>query len=306
MSGTLESQCIRLEVISAKNLEISSNRIPASISSHTSPALTIEIRVSYELDRMLGNGEVIGKLETSWDELLDHGDETFELSLPPVRGAHPSLTVKAVVVHACENQDITLFDSLVDCEVARGTDAGHARFAEYMSSGTASYLDDAVEHFQLVLERCPVGHPDHAAALTNLAWARLEGYIRQGPQDIDNITSLFREALALRPHGHPDFALSLHRLIQASNRRYKEGAHCQGTYLRSIGLGSEVDYVILQCNTLPIEASNEGIHHRRNVLEHCPAITLYEEALRLRPVGHENVIFHWATSREDSHITHFD
>ncbi|KAG2142432.1 CHAT domain-containing protein [Suillus clintonianus] len=192
------------------------------------------------------------------------------------------------VVHTFDNLDGSLFDVLVDCEIARDTDAGHARFAIYMTRKGVSHLNNAVKQFQLVLACCPVGHPDHAAALTNLAWARLRGYIRQDLQDIDNITSLFREVLALRPQGHPDRALSLYCLILALNWCHdrEDTAVCihesaqlcckllplcpEGTYLRSIGIDSEVDYVILQCNTLPIEASNEGIHLRRNVLELCP------------------------------------
>jgi hypothetical protein len=48
-------------------------------SSHTLPALSVEIRASYEAGRILGSGEVIGKrkLHMSWDELLNHGDEPF-------------------------------------------------------------------------------------------------------------------------------------------------------------------------------------------------------------------------------------
>jgi hypothetical protein len=46
-------------------------------ASHASPAFSVEIRASYEADRMLGSGEVIGKIRVSWDELLDHGDEPF-------------------------------------------------------------------------------------------------------------------------------------------------------------------------------------------------------------------------------------
>ncbi|KAG2116270.1 hypothetical protein DEU56DRAFT_919249 [Suillus clintonianus] len=110
---------------------------------------------------------------------------SFELSFPPVRGVHLSLTLKTAVVHACDNQDGALVDSLVDCEIARETDAGPARLARYMSSGTDSHLNDAVEHFQLVLDQRPVGHPDRAAALTNLAWVRLQAYIQKDHQDID-------------------------------------------------------------------------------------------------------------------------
>ncbi|KAG2123286.1 CHAT domain-containing protein [Suillus clintonianus] len=321
MPGIAEIQSIRLEVISGRNLKVPSKRMPAGIyisinvdstrrwkstvrvlssdksvacgdtvtlSSHESPALSVEIRAPYEVDRMLGNGEVIGQLHTSWDELLDRGDEPFELSFPPVHDVNPSLTLKAAIVHACDNQDSALFDSLVDCQIARETDAGHARYAEYRTTKTISHLNHALQHFQLVLDRCPVDHPDHAAALTNLAWARLQGYIRNDLQDIDTTTSLFHKALALRPQGHPDHALSLYHLIFALNWRYSKERTAvyihkslqlcckllplcpEGTYLRSTSVDREVDYAISGCNKLPIDASDEGIHLRRVVLELCP------------------------------------
>lgn len=75
---------------------------------------------------MLGSGEVIGKLQTSWDELLDHGDEPLNISFPSVCDVHPSLTLKTAVVHACDDQDRALSDSLAECEIAQDTDAGHA------------------------------------------------------------------------------------------------------------------------------------------------------------------------------------
>ncbi|KAG2123284.1 CHAT domain-containing protein [Suillus clintonianus] len=321
MPGSAEIQSIRLEVIGGQNLQIPSHRMSAGIyisinvdsrrrwksairvlssdksvawgdsvtlSSHESPALSMEIRASFELDRTLGSGEIIGRLQTSWDELLGHGDEQFELSFPPVRGVTPSLTLKATVVHASDDQDGTLLDSLVDCEIARETDAGHVRFTRYMRHKWVCQLNDAVERFQLVLDRCPVDHPDHAAALTNLARARLLGYIRNDLQDIDSTTSLFREALALRPQGHPNHTLSLFHLIFALNWRYSKERTAvfiheslqlcckllplcpEGTYLRSIGVDDAVDYVIDECNDLPIDASDEDIHLRRVVLELCP------------------------------------
>ncbi|KAG1747017.1 CHAT domain-containing protein [Suillus occidentalis] len=337
MSGTSESQCIRLDVISGETLRVPSGRISAgiyvsikigsrrrwksaikvlssegsvtwrdtvtlyslcrfanAISSHASTALSVEIRASYELGRMLGSGEVIGKLQMSWDELLGHGDEPFSLSFPPVRDVHPSLTLKTTAVaHACEDQDSALFDllvteyqrqSLVGCKIARDTDAGHARLAEYMTSDTVSHLNDAVQHFQLVLDQCPVGHPDHGVALTNLASARLRGYTQNHLQDIDTTISLFREALALRPQGHPDHASSLLSLIRALTWRYgkestvvdiHESAQLcckllplcpEGTYLRSMGVDTFVGHVI---DRLPIDASYEGIHLRRSMLELC-------------------------------------
>ncbi|KAG2341463.1 hypothetical protein BDR05DRAFT_1001580 [Suillus weaverae] len=322
MYGSLESRYIRLDVISGKSLQVPSERIPAGIyisinddprrcwksvisvlsseesaawgdtvtlSSQASHAFSVEIRASYEADRMLGSGEVIGKFALSWDDLLNHGDEPFDISFPPVHDVHPSLKLKTAFVHTCDDLDSVLSDSLVDCGIARDTDAGHAQFAKYVKSKRVSHLHTAVEHFQLVLDQCPVGHPDHAAALTNLAWARLQGYIRSDLQDIDRITSLFREALALRPQRHPDRSISLHNLAIALSWRYDKKSTAadiceaaqlyhellplcpEGTYHRSIVEGPDgVDYVIGECNNLPTDASEEGIYLRRVVLELCP------------------------------------
>ncbi|KAG1775489.1 CHAT domain-containing protein [Suillus placidus] len=321
MPGSCEGQCIRLELIRLNDLPLPSDRIPAgfyvsvnvdlrrrwkspvrvlssdeaellgdvvTLSLCDVPELSVEIKVSYELGRMLGSGEVVGKLETSWDELLNH-DEPFELSFPSICGDHPSLTLKATVVHPCDDQDAALSDVLVDCEIARDTDAGHAQFAEYMTSENVSHLNAAVEHFQLVLDQCPVSHPDRAAALTNFAYARLQGYIRNDLQDIDTTTSLFREALALRPQPHPDHPLSLYNLIDALTWHHnkestasdiREAAQLyhellplciEGTYLRSVAAGENgVGYVIRGCNNLPIDASDEDICLRRVVFELCP------------------------------------
>ncbi|KAG1738607.1 CHAT domain-containing protein [Suillus paluster] len=319
---SLEGQSITLEIISGQNLAVPSERIPASIYvsikpdqtrcwksgvrvlssdksvawgdtvtllSHVSPKLSVEIRASFELGRTLGNGELIGKRKTSWDKLLAHGNEPFDLSFPPVRGVRPSLRLKVAFVHACGNDDSGQFDSIIDCETTRRTDAGHARYAEYVASRSVSHLNDAVEDFQFILERCPVGHPDRAAALTNLAWARLKGYARKDLQDIDSTTSLFRDALALRPQDHPNHPFSVYCLTEALNWRYdrecatadiSESAQLyhdllplcpEGTHLRSIAVGKDgVDYAIDGCNYLPVDASDADIHLRRIVLELCP------------------------------------
>ncbi|KAG2139840.1 CHAT domain-containing protein [Suillus bovinus] len=265
---------------------------------------------------MLGGGEVIGELEVSWDELLDHGDEPFDLSCPHVRGVQPSITLKVAVVHACDNQNDTLFDSLVDGNIFRDTDAGHAQFATYVTSKNDSHLHDAVQHFQSVLDQCPVSHPDHATALTNLAWARLRGYILNDLQDIDTTTSLFRVALALRPQPHPDHLLSLYNLTEALTWRHnkkstaadiREAAYLyyellplcpEGTYLHSIAAGNNgVDYVIGGCNNFPKDPSDEGIHLRRVILELCPlghklrprALDRFAQAVEARYYQHGSI-----------------
>ncbi|KAG1819310.1 CHAT domain-containing protein [Suillus subaureus] len=370
MTSTSGGQSIRLEVISGNNISVPSGRIPAGIyvsvnvnprrcwkstarvlssddsvawgdtvilSRDTLPTrLSLEIRASFELGRMLGDGEVISKLETSWNELLDHGDEPFDLTFLPAdddddgdgdddenddedkddddddddededdeddddddgdddgdednddddENVYPSLTLKATVVCA---QGIEL-DSVTGSEIACRTDAGHMQFAKYMTDENESDLKNAVQHFQFVLDRCPVGHPDHAAALTNLAWACLKGYICKDLQDIDSTIFLFRDALALCPQGHPDRASSIYHLTEALTWRYiKQDTPAdihesvqlyhellplcpEGTYLRNIAAGDDgVDYVINACNNLPTDASDEGIQLRRVVLELCP------------------------------------
>ncbi|KAG1730546.1 CHAT domain-containing protein [Suillus paluster] len=206
-----------------------------------------------------------------------------DLSFSPIRGVRPCLTLKATSVHAYGNEDTGLIDSIIDSEITRRTDAGHARFQKYMKSEHTPHLNGSVNHFRWVLDQCPVGHPDRAAALTNLAWVCLQGYIQEDLLDIDSTTALLREALALRPHGHPDHPLSLYHLTEALNwchddqdtttaiRECAPLYHELGTYFCSITAGDKlVDYVIQACNDLPTDTSDEGIQLRRIVLENCP------------------------------------
>ncbi|KAG1814010.1 CHAT domain-containing protein [Suillus subaureus] len=212
----------------------------------------------------------------SWDELLDHGDEPFALAFPPVCDVYPSLTLKATIVHACNNQEGALSDSLVDCKIARDTDTGHAQFAAYVTSKTVSHLNDAVQHFQLVLDQCLISHPDHATALTNLAYARLRGYICNDLEDIDTPTSLFREVLALRPQCHPDHPLSLYNLTEALTWRHNKKSTaadiCESAklYHELLPLCPEDTYLHSIASRGKWYESDEGIHLRRVVLELCP------------------------------------
>ncbi|KAG1761111.1 hypothetical protein EDD22DRAFT_954350 [Suillus occidentalis] len=113
--------------------------------------------------------------------------------IPPIRGIHPSLTLKATNLQPCDTHESSLLN------IVRTTDAGHVQFATYVTNKTVSHLNDAVQIF---------------TALTNFAWARLQDYIRKDIQDIDAITSLSREALALRPQGHLDHPLFIYHLTE--------------------------------------------------------------------------------------------
>jgi hypothetical protein len=162
------------------------------------------------------------------------------------------------------------------------------------------------------MDRCPVGRLDRATALTNFAWARLIGYIRNDLQD-DITISLFHEALVLRPQRNPDHLLSLHILTKALTWRHKKKNTAadiheavqlyhellplcpEGTSLRSIAAGENgVDYVIDQCISLPTDASDEGIHFRRVVLELCPL------GHQLRPGALSSVLCSRFTQTQDN------
>lgn len=126
----------------------------------------------------------------------------------------------------------------------------------HMRRSRQSRLNDSLQHLQLVLNRCPVSHPDHTTALTNLAYVCLQGYIRNGFQGINTIVSHFRDALALRPQHHPDHHLSLYNLATTLTWRHnkkravvdiREAARLyhellllcpKDTYLRSIAAGA--------------------------------------------------------------------
>ncbi|KAG1741437.1 uncharacterized protein EDB91DRAFT_329093 [Suillus paluster] len=162
-----------------------------------------------------------------------------------------------------------------------------------LSSGRATFpgdLDYAIRAFQAVLEKCPHGSPEHAAALSNLAYAILCGCTKNIPTDIDHAISLFRSALEFCPREHPDHPLYIFNLCRALQKRYimdqKDHAvlheavelyHsllplcAEGSYIYRVALeNTGVLYVIEQCNTLPRDPSNESVSLRRTVLELCP------------------------------------
>ncbi|KAG1862351.1 CHAT domain-containing protein [Suillus tomentosus] len=325
---TDRNQYFRLEVMRGKNLDVPSFRIPVGIYvsifidskrcwkstvgellsdssvawndavtlSPRGPKLSLKIMASFENPPVLGRGEVISELEISWHELCERGDEPFDLYFSPIRDVQPSLTLKVAVVYGSG--------------IHHHTYVGHMRFAKYIASENlnvrATELTEVLKHFQFVLEQCPVNHPHRAAALTNLAWARLQGYILKDLQDIDLTISLFRDALALCPQDHPNYPFYIYHLTEALTRcpttaaSIRETAQLyhellplcrEGTYLWSIAIGDNcIGHVIRECNNLPIDVSDEGIHLRRIVLQLCQlghqcrldALTKLAKALEVR------------------------
>ncbi|KAG1763708.1 hypothetical protein EDD22DRAFT_846288 [Suillus occidentalis] len=126
------------------------------LSLDASPALALDIRISFELS---------------------------QISFSPARGAYPSLTLKVAVVHSCNIQDSALLDSVQD--------------------------------------QYPVGRPDYAAALTNLAWARLFRFDHfRMPHDLDEAISLCEKVLLLRPVGYKYRGTSLDNLRGTLRNRF--------------------------------------------------------------------------------------
>ncbi|KAG1731445.1 hypothetical protein EDD22DRAFT_852894 [Suillus occidentalis] len=115
--GNSPSQYIKVEIFSAKNLQVPSERIPAGIfisidvDSQRRWKSTIGV-LSFEKSVVWGDTVTLSgrPMRMSWNEVLNHGDEPFDISFPPVRDVHPSLTLKAAVVHECDDQDGALHD----------------------------------------------------------------------------------------------------------------------------------------------------------------------------------------------------
>ncbi|KAG2034088.1 hypothetical protein BDR03DRAFT_1001741 [Suillus americanus] len=127
----------------------------------------------------LGRGGVTGKLEMLWHELLELGDEPFDLYFSPIRDVQPSLTLKVAVVQT------------------RGNPLLHVTYD--LPNKNAVELTNVLEPFQFVLDQCPVNHPHRATALTDLAWVAFKGPLTAA--SIGETAQLYYELLPLCPEG---------------------------------------------------------------------------------------------------------
>ncbi|KAG1731286.1 hypothetical protein EDB19DRAFT_1831768 [Suillus lakei] len=222
------------------------------IFSRKSKAVHLEIRASFESGLMLGRGELVGTFETTFEQLL--AQDGRSLSLLAVDNQRISLKLKA------QRSKTTRIDNHAaggteQSEIGHSTDAARDAYLLFRRSNLSNDLDNSIRGFQAVLDQCPPGHPDRAAALSNLAHAVLYGYTKNIRTDIDHAISLFRSALDLRPPGHPDHLLSNIDLCQAFQHRYShEQGHAdlreaidlshyllplcvEGSYLHGVALG---------------------------------------------------------------------
>ncbi|KAG1722265.1 hypothetical protein EDB19DRAFT_2044096 [Suillus lakei] len=94
------------------------------------------------VDRV-SDGKLIGKLEMSCDELLDHGDQPFVLSFPPVRGINTFFTLEFYILVTISS---SLNPRLHDTQMPTMHDSPNTS-----QPRPSLDLNDALQHFQLHL-----------------------------------------------------------------------------------------------------------------------------------------------------------
>ncbi|KAG0691638.1 CHAT domain-containing protein [Suillus ampliporus] len=222
---------------------------------------------------MLGNGEVIGKLESSWGDLLDHGDEPFDVDLitASFRNAHAfrpqghpdhllSLCHLAVALGLLSIQQGTTTDPCEATQLCRelGTylrsiSAGD-NVADYVFSACTLLprvgTDEDIQLRRIVLEFSPLGHHCRPIAFDRLSDALRARFIQRGSiDDLDESIQCCREVVSLVREGCDNHSAALNNLALFITERF----------------------------------DHQGTSHDLD-----EAISLHEEALCLRPVGHKS------------------
>ncbi|KAJ8581199.1 hypothetical protein M405DRAFT_801461 [Rhizopogon salebrosus TDB-379] len=203
-------------------------------------------------------------------------DEQFEMSFPVINTRCPSLLLK---VQCVNTPNLVGHSKAVPGKIDRMTDAAHEAYALYRKSNRSNDLKSARQSFQAVIDRCPVGHPSRAAALSNLAHVILHAFTKDTRIDIERAISFLRSTLALNPPGHPDHPVSILNLCKALHKCHshrkghadlREVAELYRSLLPLCVEGSYLQlHTIEQCNALPRDTSDESIMLRRTVLEYC-------------------------------------
>jgi hypothetical protein len=186
---------------------------------------------------------------------------------------------------------------------SRLTDAAHEAYALYRRSNNRNNLDSAIRGFQAVIDRCPVGHPSRAAALSNLAHGILHAFTKDIPIDIEHAISLFRSTLTLRPPGHPDHPISILNHCKALYQRHlhrrdradlREVAKLYRSLLPLRVEGSYLQlHVIEEWNALARDPSDESIMLRRTVVGYYQPGHEYRARSQNRLAGDLYAHFQW-------------
>ncbi|KAG1873812.1 hypothetical protein F4604DRAFT_1681024 [Suillus subluteus] len=206
-----------MPVISGKNLPVPCWRIPAgifisinvnswrrwksAINHRMPPALSVEIRASYELGRMLGGGEVIGEFQMSWGSY-----SIMEMS----HSIYPSHTRVCVPSHMLAVISTWTTWSYHSCPAS-------------ITKANLATLMKAISLYEEALCLCPVGHESRDYSLDSLGSACFTCFFKRGNTDtLTRAISLYREVLTLRPPGHPCRGITLYHLALALHKRYEK------------------------------------------------------------------------------------
>ncbi|KAG2037466.1 hypothetical protein BDR03DRAFT_1010728 [Suillus americanus] len=130
--------------VSRKNPEVPSERTPAGIFvpvnlDETTPEINYPSTI---IQVIYGVGCIVAiSLNVSLELSLKSVSfsklcrmRALDLSLPPVRGGQPSLTLKPAVVHAYRNREGGLLDSVIEHDINRCTDSGQSRQAQHLQA----------------------------------------------------------------------------------------------------------------------------------------------------------------------------
>ncbi|KAG6331098.1 hypothetical protein ID866_7991 [Astraeus odoratus] len=214
------------------------------------------------------------------------------LDLCPV--GHPNRTSFIASLANCKQSRYEIEGDLADLEQAMSLHqqalglcpAGHpnrssslARLAicmqsRYESQGALEDLEEAISLHQEALELFPVGHPQKLSSLVNLASCMQSRYELQGALgDLEEAISFHQQALDLCSDHHPNRSLSLASLACCMQSRYQS----QG----ALGNQNRTSSLVNLANCIQSRYQSQG------TLENLDeAISLYQQALHLFPVGH--------------------
>ncbi|KAG6376816.1 hypothetical protein JVT61DRAFT_1842 [Boletus reticuloceps] len=209
-------------------------RGPIPLPSDRSVTIGLEVYASFEFQPMLGTGEHLRKLTITVDQLLDRSAKHIPFTLFPKNGdiVSPCSSILVTVEqHNGESSDSSASRVLGPLCSATGTlneleDAtnhGHSALSRYRKHGGKRDLERSVAEFEQALNNCPVDHPCRAAALSNLAMAKLIlCQVEDMIASLEIPIRLYRDALAARPVGHTDRPSTLVQLAAVHLARFGE------------------------------------------------------------------------------------
>lgn len=230
------------------------------IFSRKSKAVHLEVRASFESGPTLGRGELVGTFETTFEQLLGNDGQSILLS---------AVDNQRILVRRSKSTQVAdhVAGSTEQSAIGRDTDAARDAYILFGKSNIPSDLNNSIHGFQSVLDHCPLGHPDRAAALSNLAHAILCGNAKNIQTDVDHAISLFRSALDLRHSEHPDHLLSNLDLCKALQYRYLHQKG-QADLYEAIGLSLYVLPLCVQGSYLHRVAldTNNALHAQQILL----------------------------------------